>query len=240
MKYNQKWEPWYGMLDYGDFMAYYINKKDWVSWNNNEPAIDYMWWLQFMRTGDRDQYLTAWASSLHSMDVDNINWPTFPVYRGDTNDAVDYFNFKDSSKTGTPYLGMGRRHANQHFTSLLSAHVWVPGWLASYYLAGNHRGLDIAEQTGDFYVRRVFGDHGLRGRRLYLSIWNLAEIYDADKKEIYLKEMKDRVNILIELQKNIDKAGSLLIDRYVYSNVYMQKGLQNNYKLTSDPTRKKK
>ena len=235
MAFNQKWEPWYGMLDYGDFKAYYINKKDWITWNSNEPAIDYMWWLEFIRTGNRNLYLTAWASSLHTMDVDNVNWPTFPKYVGDTNEAVDYFNHKEEMKTGgTPYLGMGRRHANQHFTSLLSAHVWVPGWLASYYIAGNHRGLDIAEQTGDYYIRRVFGDHGLKGRRLYLSIWNLAEIYDANKKKVYLDELNDRVKRVLELQKDSEQAGSLVIDRYGYAHVYIAQGLYKYYQLTGD------
>ncbi len=231
-EFNQNWEPWYGMLDYGDGKTYYIN-NEWYSWTNNEPATDYMWWLQFMRTGNRNYYLNAWATSLHTMDVDNIHWPTFPDYRGDTNDALDYFNAADTSKSsGTPYLGMGRRHANQHYTSLLSAHVWVPGWIASYYLAGNHRGLEVAEQTGDYYLRRVFGDHGLRGRRLYLSIWNLVELYDATKKQIYFDELQDRVELLLELQKDRDQNGSLNIDRYGYAQVYISQGLYKYYQLT--------
>src|SRR3546814_10474967 len=47
--------------------------------------------------------------------------------------------------------------------------------------------------------------------------------------------MKDRVNILLELQKNSDQAGSLLIDRYGYSHVYIARGLHKYYQLTSDP-----
>lgn len=231
-KYNQEWEPWYGMLDYGDGKTYYMN-NEWYMWTNNEPATDYMWWLQFMRTGNRDYYLTGWATSLHTMDVDNIHWPTFPEYRGDTNEALDYFNAADTSQPqGTPYLGMGRRHANQHYTSLLSAHVWITGWIASYYLAGNHRGLDIAELTGDYYIRRVFGDHGLRGRRLYLSVWNLAELYDATKKQKYYDELQDRVDLMLELQKDSDQNGSLVIDRYGYSQIYVSQGLYKFYQLT--------
>ncbi len=233
MSFNQKWEPWYGMLDHGDFKAYYVNQKEWVTWNGNEPAIDYMWWLQFARTGNRNYYLTAWNSSLHAMDVDNVNWPTFPKYVGDTNEAIDYFTSKDQAQ-GTPYLGMGRRHANQHFTSLLSAHVWVPGWLASYYIAGNHRALDMAEQTGEYYIRRVFGDHGLRGRRLYLSIWNLIEIYDATKKKKFFDELTERVQIMLELQKNTEQADNLVIDRYGYAHVYVAKGLSKYYQLIKD------
>ncbi len=239
MRFNQKWEPWYGMIDYGDFQTYYIKNK-WNTWNSGEPANDYMWWLQFMRTGNRDYYITAQASSQHTMDVDNIHWPNAPKFLGETNNAVDYFNFKDSlSYPTSPYVGMGRRHAAQHFTSLLSAHVWVPGWIASYYLTGNHRALDVAEQTGDLYLRRNWGEHDLRGRRLYLSVWNLSEIYDADKKEKYLKELKDRVGIMLELQKSTDQGGSLVIDRYGYSQVYISQGLYKYYHMTGDESVKR-
>jgi hypothetical protein len=233
MKYNQEQEPWYGMLNYGDFQTYYRNNT-WNTWTNNEPGNDYMWWLEFMRTGNRDYYLTAWSASQHTMDVDNIHWPNFPNYKGNTNNSVDFFNSGINETTGSPYVGMGRRHAAQQYTSLLSAHVWVSGWLASYYLAGNHRGLDIAEQTGDFYLRREFGDHDFRGRRLYLSIWNLIEIYDANKKQKYWDELNTRVSALLELQKESDQAGSLVIERYGYSQVYLSQGLYKYYQLTSD------
>lgn len=239
MQFNQKWEPWYGMLDYGDFQTYYV-RDNWVMWNNNEPFTDYMWWQQFMRTGRKDLYLAGWATSLHTMDVDNIHWPTFPSYRGDSNEAIDYFNSADpANNKGTPYLGMGRRHAAQHFTSLLSAHVWVKGWIASYYLAGNHRGLDVAEQTGDYYLRRIFGDHGLKGRRLYLSVLNLSEIYDASKKDKYFVELKDRAERMLELQKDQDHGGSLVLERYGYSQGYISHGLYKYYQLTQDPKVKK-
>ena len=239
MRYNQKWEPWYGIIDYGDFMTYFPKNK-WDTWQSGEPAEDFMWWIQFMRTGDRDLYNTAIACSRHTMDIDNIHWPNFPRFLGDTNNSIDFFNLKDSARyQGSPYIGMGRRHAAQHFTSLLSAHVWVAGWLASYYLTGEHRGLDVAEEAGDLYLRRIFGDHDLRGRRLYLSIWNLTELYDADKKEKYMTELKDRVKILLELQKSSDQGGSLIIERYGYSQVYISQGLYKYYQITGDETVKK-
>ncbi len=234
MKFNQKWEPWYGMLNYGDFQTYYIKNK-WNTWTNNEPANDFMWWMEFMRTGNRDYYLTAQSNSAHAMDVDNIHWPAPKRYLGDTNNSIDFFDNKEKGSIGaSPYLGMGRRHANQHFTSLLSAHVWVQGWIASYLLTGNHRALDVAEQTGDLYLRRIWGDHDLRGRRLYLSVWNLSEIYDVNKKDKYYTELNDRVNIMLELQKSTDQGGSLVIDRYGYSQIYVSHGLYKYYQMTGD------
>lgn len=232
MKFNQDWEPWYGMWDFGDMKAYYFG-NDWYSWTNNEPAGDYMWWLQFMRTGNRDYYLTAESASRHTMDIDNIHWPQDPEYVGDSNPALDYFR-TENMPDGSPYVGMGRRHAAQQWTAQLSAHIWNAGWIASYYLDGYHRGLEVAELTGDYYIKRVFGDHGLRGRRLYLSVWNLAEIWDATKKEKYKKELDDRVDLMLSLQKDADQAGSLVINRYGYAQVYASNGLRKYYQMTGD------
>ncbi len=232
MKYNQEWEPWYGMLNYGDNLTYYYN-NEWIQWTNNEPGNDYMWWLQFVRTGNPIYYKTAKAASMHTMDVDNIHWPKDPVYFGDTNESLHAFQIEDLPK-GSPYIGMGRRHAAQHYTSLLSAHVWAAGWVSSYYLDANHRGLEVAMETGDYYTRRIFGEHGLRGRRLYLSIWNLAEIYDDTKIEKYKVELDDRVEKMMELQYHPDQGNSIILNRYGYAQIYASNGLRKYYQLTGD------
>src|SRR5690625_7307855 len=99
----------------------------------------------------------------------------------------------------SPYVGIGRRHASQQWISKLSAHVWVQGWLASYYLDGYHRGLDVARLTGDYYVRRVFGGNRLTGRRLYLSGWSLAELYDFTNDRIYLDDLYSIEDRLLDL-----------------------------------------
>ena len=233
MLFNQQWEPWYGMFDYGDFMTHYF-KDEWKMWANNEPAQDFMLWMQYMRTGERRYYLAAEALSRHSMDVDNIHWPKAARYYGDTNPSLDYWKFKDKP-AATPYLGIGRRHATQHWISLLSAHVWVQGWLASYYLTGNHRGLEAAKLTADTYSKRIWGEHGLTGRRLYLSVWNIVEVWDATKDECYFEDLKDRVRRMLNLQNGLDQCTSLVIDRYGYSQVYASQALRKYLQLTGDP-----
>lgn len=231
MIFNQKWEPWYGMFDYGDRRCYYYN-EDWFLWNNNEPGQDYMRWLHFMRTGNRDIYLSAEAASRHSMDVDNIHWPADPEYIGDSNYSLDFWK-EGEHPQGTPYLGMGSREGQLHWGTLYSAHVWNMGWLTSYYLSAYHRGLEIAKLTAETYLDRIWGDHDLRGRRLYLSVWNLAETYDATKDERYFEELKDRVKTMLRLQK--PQGGSLVLDRYGYSQVYVSHGLGKYLQLTGDP-----
>jgi hypothetical protein len=228
--YNQNWDAWYGMFDYGDGKAYY-NKGKWDMWNNNEPTIDFMLWTNFMRTGQAKYYYAAQNMSKHTMDVDNVHWPKKRKYVGDNNDAIDYWNYIDEEES-TPYLGIGRRHGNEHWSALLSAHVWVQGWIASYLITGDTRGLEVAKMTGDTYLNRIWGEHDLRGRRLYLSILNLIEIYDATKLEKYKKELDERVQIVLSLQK--EQGGNLLLDRYGYSQNYVAQGLYKYWQLTND------
>lgn len=228
--YNQKWEPWYGMFDYGDGKAYYNDAK-WHMWNNNEPMVDFMFWTNFMRTGNAKYYHLAQSMSKHTMDVDNVHWPKKRDYVGDINDAVDFWNYAEEPES-TPLLGIGRRHAEDHWYALLSAHVWLQGWIASYYITGDQRALEVARITGDTYLKRIWGKHDLRGRRLYLSVLNLVELYDATKIEKYKNELDERVHLMLDLQK--EQGGNLILDRYGYSQTYASQGLYKYYQITGD------
>jgi hypothetical protein len=228
--FNQKNQPWYGMFDYGDGKTYYLNNQ-WAQWVNNEPTVDFMLWTNFMRTGDSESYRLAQAMSRHTMDVDNIHWPKKRTYIGEINDAIDFVNYEEEPES-TPYLGIGRRHGNEHWTALLSAHVWIQGWISSYYLSGDHRALQVAKMTGDTYLNRIWGEHDLRGRRLYLSILNLVELYDATKLDKYKVELDQRVNLILEFQER--QGGNLLLDRYGYSQTYVAQGLYKYFQITGD------
>lgn len=228
--YNQKNEPWYGMFDYGDGKSYFFDGR-WVQWTNNEPTVDFMLWTNFMRTGDPKYFKLAQAMSRHTMDVDNIHWPKKRTYYGEVNDAIDFWNYEDEPES-TPYLGIGRRHANEHWYALLSAHVWIQGWIADYYLSADHRALEVAKMTGDTYIKRIWGDHDLRGRRLYLSVLNLVELYDATKLQKYKDELDERVSLMLEFQER--QGGNLLLDRYGYSQTYVAQGLYKYQQITGD------
>ena len=165
------------------------------------------------------------------MDVDNIHWPAPVVYRGDTNTSSDYWKTLNQ-KDGSPYVGLGRRHGAQHWLKTLSAHVWVAGWLADYYLTGDHRGLDMAIQTGDMHLRTIFGEHDLTGRRLYLSIWNLSEVWNVTKDIRYKRELDARIERLLRLQKQ--QGDSLVVERYGYSHNYVIRGLDRFLSINDD------
>jgi hypothetical protein len=228
MRFNQHREPWYGVFNYGDMMNTF-NGTTWSTYGHGEPAQDYMWWLQFMRTGDPAVFDTAQAFSRHLMDVDNTHWPAGPTYFGDTNYPMDWWNTL-KSPPATKYLGVGRRHAEQHWMHILSAHVWVQGWLSAYYLSADQRALDVARMTADMHLRRLWGEHELTGRRLYLSVWNLAEVWDATKDARYARELEFRVAKMLQLQR--EQADQLVIERYGYANVYATHGLWKYYSMT--------
>jgi hypothetical protein len=104
--------------------------------------------------------------------------------------------------------------------------------MASYYLAGEQRALDVARMTADMHLRRLFGEHDLTGRRLYLSVWNLAEVFDATKDPRYLRELEERVGRMLRLQR--EQYDSLVMDRYGYTNVYASHGLSRYFEITGD------
>ena len=226
--FNQAWEPWYGKFEYGDGKTYFFG-DDWYMWSNNEPAQDYMFWLAFLRSGNPTYFHAAKAASRHTMDVDNIHWPKARPYIGDTNPSADYFSSAQQAE-GSPYVGIGRRHAMQQFNALLSAHVWTAGWMTAYLVGADHRGLDVARQTADTYLKRIWGEHDLRGRRLYLSIWNLAEVYDVTKDDALLEELNERVDLALQLQR--EQGGNLVLDRYGYAQSYVVEGLEHVYQIT--------
>lgn len=226
--FNQQWAPWFGLFDYGDVKVRYDGK--WDMWGHNEPAQDFEVWMQFMRTGDVRYFDAAQAFSRHTMDVDNTHWPAGPQYRGDSNQSVDWFT-SQAGEPATKWLGVGRRHSSQHWMHILSAHVWVQGWMADYYLAADHRALDVARQTADMHLRRMWGEHELTGRRLYLAAWNLAEVYDATKDDRYKTDLDDRVARMLRLQRA--DGDTVAMERYGYAQVYATHALRRYYDLTA-------
>ena len=85
----------------------------------------------------------------------------------------------------------------------------------------------MARVTADMHRRRKWCEHELTGRRLYLSVWNLAEVWDATKDPVYADELKDRVARMLRLAQ-ADGDG-LALERYGYAQVYATHGLARYY-----------
>jgi hypothetical protein len=72
----------------------------------------------------------------------------------------------------------------------------------------------------------------LTGRRLYLALWNVIEVWDATKDDRYWKEIEDLVARV--LHQADDQGGSLVLDRYGYADVYVSHSLAKYYQVTGD------
>ena len=190
-----------------------------------------------MQTGDPRVYDAARANSRHSMDVDNIHWPADPIFsatatrRSTTGSSTGAAEGRDTAGLAVRRDRRAARAAALGRT--LSAHVWTMGWIADYYLSADHRGLDVAIQTADMYLKRIWGEHGLTGRRLYLGLWNVLEVWDATKDPRYRAEADDYVDRILQLAGN-DQGGSLTVDRYGYADVYVTHALGEYRQLTGD------
>jgi hypothetical protein len=83
------------------------------------------------------------------------------------------------------------------------------------------------------YLKRIWGEHGMTGRRLYLGTWNLLEVYDATKDPRYRAEIDDYVNRILHLAGK-DQGGSLTVDRYGYADVYVTHALDKYRQMTGN------
>jgi hypothetical protein len=83
------------------------------------------------------------------------------------------------------------------------------------------------------HLKRIWGEHGVTGRRLYLSTWNVIEVWDATKQDKYRREVDDYVGRMLALQDH-EQGGSLSMDRYGYADVYVTHALAKYLDLTGD------
>jgi hypothetical protein len=63
----------------------------------------------------------------------------------------------------------------------------------------------------------------------------LAEVVDATKDPVYQQELNERVKMMRDLQYHPDQGGSIVIDRYGYSQIYVANGLRKVWQMTEDP-----
>jgi len=62
----------------------------------------------------------------------------------------------------------------------------------------------------------------------------LAEVVDATKDPVYMAELNDRLELMKELQYHPDQGGSIVIDRYGYSQIYIANGLRKVMQMRQD------
>ena len=154
----------YGLLDYGDFHHRWDrDKNQWMKtyryWVNNEttydPCMYYVWHL-LLRSGNPHHFRFMEARQMHLIDVDTCH--------SDLNLPERVPGGYASRHHHLP--GIQHRHDRQHWNgSLCHHHTTIEDPLLFYYLTGNRRGLDVAEELRRTAERREIAPLGSSSHR---------------------------------------------------------------------------
>ena len=127
----------------------YMNLGDWfgersVNWGNNEYDTGYAYFLQFVRTGNRDFYRLGKEAASHQANTDTVHaWPNPRFVGGDHYHGIGHIGSADYvpayySPSGSSPNG----RAN-------NGHTWVGGLLAAWQLSGDAVAYDAALKIGE-------------------------------------------------------------------------------------------
>ena len=178
-----------GMMDWGDVplglhgahrfwdgqFPRKLEKKSWFEgspfrgywgWCNGDFAITHGFFLYFFRSGDFKVLRDGIEMSRHIMDVDTVHYmPQNPQY-----------------------VGLGRRHDQQHWGSGINYGYAPDAWVYHYLLTGDRRALEVLEETASsplFYYGRFVA----------------ARLWEITGKEKYLKKAHYNIKKEIDLSK---------------------------------------
>ena len=142
-----------GMLNFGDW---YDEKKFGGGWGNQEYDTSHIFFVQYLRTGDRRYFDRAQQGAGHLMDVDVMHAVNRHV-RG-----LDHHLDPQPGRiwthcvghTGGYYEGADLPARIHHQRGVLhdQGHVWIGGLADSYCLTGNRRAWDVTCLVADQVV----------------------------------------------------------------------------------------
>lgn len=165
-----------GMMNWGDVSLGVHDSKDhmrkshpeglpfrgYTGWANNDLAIAHGYFLQYLRTGDRQVLRDGIEMTWHVLDVDTVHY-----------------------MPGKPdMVGLGRRHDQQHWGSGIEYGFAIDSAMYLYLLTGEHRALDVLKETA--------GSSFFYGRYVLVRLWEVTgnEAYKR-KAENFLRQNID-------------------------------------------------
>ena len=140
----------YGMLNFGDW--YHVDKFG-GGWANQEYDTSHIFFVQYLRSGDRRYFDRARQGAEHLMDVDVLHAVNRHMYGEDGHGQPQVGQIWTHSvgHTGGYYEGAALRAPVWYQRGLLAddGHVWIGGMCDNYLLTGNRRALDVARTVAD-------------------------------------------------------------------------------------------
>jgi len=174
----------YGMLNFGDWWG-----ERRYNWGNIEYDTQHMFFLQYIRSGDRRFFFEGESTARHNMDVDTVH------YHQDANRVGGAYAHCMGHVGGYNWVGP-KAISNGGFSI---SHTWVEGILDYHFLTGDKRALETVVKIAEKYDRirnYDFGNCRTSGWHLILTM----AMYNATNDRYYLNAAKIIVDRVLERQ----------------------------------------
>lgn len=202
---------WYGIWNFGDTQTWLRNEDE----ENKYPALDWNptgrwgWYncegvgthtgalLQFARTGEAKYFEFGENMARHIMDVDTVHYDTI------TNDKR--ISKLLDSKYSQP--GAIHRHNGDHWGGRTdeASHTNITGLLLYHYLTGDERALDVAKESGEYFLKKPFTyigyPHVAPNRAIANALWGHVLLYQTTGDERHKEAADKLVKIFIKGQE---------------------------------------
>lgn len=195
----------YGLMNYGDWWG-----ERGINWGNIEYDTQHAFFLQFARTGDVS-YLRAGAdAAIHNRDIDTVHY--------DVNNPEEHFSIGGGGYSGAA-AAKGRvwshsiGHTGGYFAQspvkgqgspaggFSSSHTWTEGHYEYYFLTGDTRSLEVANNISDVYDTYATINYDFTNCRVpgWTLIFTMGA-YDATGDPFYLNAARIIVDRVLERQ----------------------------------------
>jgi hypothetical protein len=162
----------YGMWHWGDgHTAWDMKRKRWADvyrcWRSFHHGAPRTSWVLYLRSGDPKYWRHALRNARHCMDVDVCHWAT------DEDEKLPWPKGKICGAL-RDYKGITHWHAGGR---LFDYNCLTDFMLYYYYMTGDHRGMEVAQEWGDAAKRLFTSPFGSRSGAGVLS--SLIDLYQA-------------------------------------------------------------
>jgi len=178
----------YGMMNFGDWYP-----ERGANWGNSEYDTQLAFFLQFIRSGDRNAFFLGEEMELHNRDIDTPA-SSGGVLEHQMGHVGDYYKKSVPGTLGIPRLGASVSHA------------WAEGDFIHYFLTGDVRSYEYACRKVSYFIdtnfRSPYDFHSLRvpGWHLIMNSYALASTNDP----LYLNASRLIVERVLELQDDFE------------------------------------
>ena len=142
----------YGSIDFGDTSGDYTSEPDY--WLNQEYDTPHCCYLLFARSGELDYLRWGEDAARHQMDIDTIHYSTSNPHAIGAQYKHDW-----AHTTQRDHNSGAHREAIDH--------LWAEGICDHYLLTGDPRALEVAQEIGDYLVRKFENEFNSSRPRAY-------------------------------------------------------------------------